>query len=195
VIADVVDVAWTVASALEAIGAAYYIGGSVASSLQSSARSTQDIDFVVEMRPGHAQQLADALGPDFSVDVEALRDAIARQWSWNIFHLPSGLKIDLMMRKDTPYDREAFARRRRFRIDVDVEPYVKSVEDSILKKLQWYRDGGEVVSTQWRDVVELIRVNTSALDRAYLTHWAPQLGIADLLAKAELEARTGVRSS
>jgi hypothetical protein len=28
-----------------------------------------------------------------------------------------------------------------------------SVEDSILKKLQWYRDGGETSSTQWRDVV------------------------------------------
>jgi len=35
--ADIVDVAWRVASALEAIGANYFIGGSVASSLQATA--------------------------------------------------------------------------------------------------------------------------------------------------------------
>jgi hypothetical protein len=188
VIADVVDVAWAVASALESIGAAYYIGGSVASSLQATARSTNDIDFVVEMRPDQAKALEDALGPDFSVDVDALRDAIARRWSWNLFHLPTGIKIDLMMRKDSEYDREAFTRRRRFRIDIDVEPFVKSVEDSILKKLQWFRDGGEQSSTQWRDVVELIRVNAPALDAGYLDHWAPSLGIADLLSRAREEA-------
>ncbi len=153
-IADVVDVAWAVARALEEIGAPYFIGGSVASSLQATARSTNDVDFVVQMRPEHAAQLAGALGPDFSVGEEALRDAIVRGWSWNSFHLPSGIKVDLMMLAETEYDREAFARRRRFRIDVDVEPYVKSVEDSVLKKLQWYRDGGEQSSTQWRDVVE-----------------------------------------
>jgi hypothetical protein len=53
-------------------------------------------------------------------------------------------------RRSTPYDREAFSRRRRLRIDVDVDPYVKSVEDSVLKKLQWLNDGGGVSSTQWR---------------------------------------------
>lgn len=41
---DVLDVALTVARALEEIGAEYYIGGSVASSLQASARSTNDVD-------------------------------------------------------------------------------------------------------------------------------------------------------
>ena len=58
---DVLDVALAVARALEAIGAEYYIGGSVASSLQASARSTNDVDFVVAMAPHQAQDLADEL--------------------------------------------------------------------------------------------------------------------------------------
>ena len=37
--------------ALEYVGAAYDLGGSVASSLQATARSINDIDFVVELRP------------------------------------------------------------------------------------------------------------------------------------------------
>ena len=122
------------------------------------------------------------------MDEESLVDAIRARGMWNIFHLPSGLKIDLMMRKDTPYDRAAFARRKRFRIDVDLEPYVKSVEDSVLKKLQWFNAGGRVSSTQWRDVVELIRVNRAHLDDNYLDEWAPLLGVGDDLARARAEA-------
>jgi hypothetical protein len=44
-----------------------------------------------------------------------------------------------------------------------------------LKKLQWYLDGGEQSSTQWRDVVELLRVNRGGLELPYLDHWAAQL--------------------
>ncbi len=185
---DVLDVALAVARALEVIGAEYYIGGSVASSLQASARSTNDVDFVVAMAPHHAQALADELGPEFDVDVNSLREAIRSRWSWNIFHSATGVKIDLMMRQATEYDLTAFARRRRFKIDVDCEPFLKSVEDSILKKLQWYRDGGEQSSTQWRDVVELLRVNRREVDRDYLDWWAGKLGIAALLSRAGDEA-------
>ncbi len=187
-IADVVDVAWRVARCLEEVGVPYYIGGSVASSLQATARSTNDIDFVVDLKPTQVSTLAQVLGPDFSVDEEALVDAARRRTSWNIFHLPTALKIDLLFVKGTPYDREAFARRRRFRIDVDVEPFLKSPEDSVLKKLQWFQDGGGVSTTQWRDVVELLRVNRGTLDEAYLDRWADGLGVRELLGKARSEA-------
>jgi len=185
---DIVDVAWRVARALERVGVPYYLGGSVASSLQATARSTNDVDFVVELRPEQVAGLAAELGGEFAVDQESLADAARRQSSWNLFHLPTGLKIDLMMRKDTPYDREAFSRRRRFRVDVDVDPFVKSVEDSVLKKLQWFNDGGKVSSTQWRDVVELLRVNRGRLDEAYLDRWATELRVVDELRRARDEA-------
>lgn len=186
--ADIVDVAWLVATALEHAQVPYYLGGSVASSLQATARSTNDIDFVVELQPEQVVDLARELGPDFAVDDVALKEAARLRRSWNVFHLPTGLKIDLIMRRDTPYDREAFARRRRFRIDVDIDPFVKSVEDSVLKKLEWYVAGGRVSTTQWRDVVELLRVNASRLDDAYLDRWAPALEVSEDLASARREA-------
>jgi hypothetical protein len=68
VIADIVDVAWMVARALEAVGAEYYIGGSVASSLQAAARTINDIDFVIAMRPETVAAFARELGPDFAVE-------------------------------------------------------------------------------------------------------------------------------
>lgn len=185
---DLVDVAWKVAAALEAAGVAYYLGGSVASSLQATARSTQDIDFVVDLKPSQVCLLSESLGDEFSVDDEALKEACVKNSSWNIFHLPTGLKIDFLMLKDTPYDAMAFSRRKRFRIDFDIDPYLKSVEDSIIKKLQWYVMGGRVSSTQWRDVVELIRVNHATLDGAYIEKWVLHLRLASEWQTARQEA-------
>ena len=73
---DIVDVAWKVAVALEHVGAAYDLGGSVASSLQATARSTNDIDFVVELRPEQVPDFTRELGTEFDVDEESLVDAI-----------------------------------------------------------------------------------------------------------------------
>lgn len=160
----------------------------MASSLQSTARSTNDVDIVVDLRPDQVSALARALGDEFSVDEEMLVDAARRRTSWNIFHLPTALKIVLILVKDAAFDREEFARRRRFRIDVDVEPFLKSTEDSVLRKLKWFHDGGESSSTQWRAVVELLRVNRGALDEPYLDRWAQELGVEQLLAKARAEA-------
>lgn len=155
---DIVDVAWKVA--LEHVGVAYYLGGSVASSLQATARSTNDIDFVVELAPSQVRDFARELGEQFSVDEEALEEAARLRTS----------------------------RRRRFRIDFDIDPFVKSTEDSILKKLQWFNAGGRVSSTQWRDVVELLRVNRGRLDEAYLARWSVTLGLEDQLAAARRDA-------
>ncbi len=65
---------------------------------------------------------------------------------------------------------------------------MKSTEDSILKKLQWFNAGGRVSSTQWRDVVELLRVNRGRLDEPYLARWSAALGLEDQLSLARNEA-------
>lgn len=46
---DALDIALLVAAAIEHVGGEYFVGGSVASSLQGEPRATNDIDFVVSM--------------------------------------------------------------------------------------------------------------------------------------------------
>ncbi len=58
--------------------------------------------------------------------------------------------------------------------------YVQSPEDVLLQKLRWYRKGGEVSGRQWRDVIGIVRVPGSRLDRAYLSYGAGLLGVTDL---------------
>ena len=44
---DAIDVALAVARAIESVGGQYFVGGSLASSLQGEPRATNDIDVVV----------------------------------------------------------------------------------------------------------------------------------------------------
>ena len=59
---DVIDVALRIAAALESVGAAYFVGGSLASSLHGEPRATNDIDFVIDVAFGKVEALAAALG-------------------------------------------------------------------------------------------------------------------------------------
>jgi hypothetical protein len=54
----------------------------------------------------------------------------------------------------------------------------------LLAKLKWFRDGGEISDRQWSDISGLVYMQTGKLDLEYLNHWALQLGVEDLLARA-----------
>jgi hypothetical protein len=183
------DIALLVARALERIGVPYFLGGSLASSMQGEPRATNDIDFVVDMSPDQASALARELGTDFEVDVEALADHLRRGGSWNIYYTKVLTKIDLFRAGHDPFDESEFARRRRLPVRRDgSEIVVKSAEDTVLRKLLWFRAGGEVSSKQWRDVVEVLRVSGASMERGYLDQWAKTLRIDDLLRRADNEA-------
>jgi len=68
--------------------------------------------------------------------------------------------------------------------DGQVAFYVASPEDTVLAKLQWYRDGGGMSDRQWNDVLGVLKVQGATLDRSYLNEWARELGITDLLHRA-----------
>ena len=75
---DAVGVALRVGAALSSIDVAYFLGGSLASSLQGEPRLTNDVDFVVDIALWHVPRFVAVLGSDFSVDEVALSDAIRR---------------------------------------------------------------------------------------------------------------------
>jgi hypothetical protein len=187
-VVDALEVAVLVARALETAGVPYFLGGSVASSLQGEPRSTNDIDFVIDLRANQIQGLVQALGTDFEVDQESLAEEVGRRGSWNIFFLPLAMKIDLFIKKLTPYDLAEFSRRRPFDLGDGKSLQVKSAEDTVVRKLLWFRQGGEVSTSQWRDIVQVLRMSGAGLDNAYLAEWATTLRLTDLLARARDEA-------
>jgi hypothetical protein len=182
---DVIAVALQCAAALETAGVGYFLGGSLASSLQGEPRATNDIDFVIDLRPHQLPTFVQALGEDFDVDEESLREAVGQTSSWNIFHLPTVTKVDLFLLRSGAFDRSEFDRRRRVVLTPDGRGlFIKSPEDSVLRKLLWFREGGETSTTQWRDIVQVLRVTGGQMDRDYLNSWAGTLGVTALLDRA-----------
>jgi hypothetical protein len=90
-----------------------------------------------------------------------------------------------------PYPKEAIQRRKRDTLDEEagVEFYFSSPEDIILNKLQWYNTGDRLSERQWVGTIGVIKIQGSVLDKKYLTKWAKNLDLLDLLEKAFREAR------
>jgi hypothetical protein len=98
-------------------------------------RLTNDIDVVAEVREEHIPGLLAAFPADaFYLSEDAIREAIRRQGRFNIIHPGSGLKVDVIMRKETPFDRSRFARARVAHPAETYEAAFASPEDVMIKK-------------------------------------------------------------
>lgn len=185
---DVLTLAVAVARAFEHAGIGYFLGGSLASSCQGEPRATNDVDFVVAMSESDVTPLTDALGDDFLVDAPALRGAVREGRSWNLIHLPTSTKVDLIMQGAGPYDVSEFERRERVEVRQGELLFLKRPEDTVLRKLLRYREGNGVSDRQWRDVIGVLRHSAMLLDSGYLDHWSRELALDDLLDSARREA-------
>lgn len=160
---------------LDGAGIAYMLTGSLAMSYYARPRMTRDIDLVVSLGAEDVARLTETLGGDYHADTDAIRTAMADARPWNIIHLPSLVKIDLIPRKDTAYRLGEFERRRRIEF-AGFDLWIVSIEDLILSKLEWSRESRS--EQQRRDVRALLQ---APHDRDYLGEWAARLGLDALL--------------
>jgi hypothetical protein len=187
---DLVGLALRVAAILDALGVRYLVGGSIASSILGEPRATEDVDIVADLQERHVDALVGALAGEFYVDDRAVHRAIERRASFNAIHLASARKVDIFVLANDALAAQEM--RRRIPVAVAVEPagtlYLATAEDLILRKLAWYRKGGEVSDRQWRDVLGIIKVQADRLDWGYLREWADSIGVSDLLDRAKTQA-------
>jgi len=179
-----------VTQVLDDLSIPYFIGGSLASAIHGVVRTTMDVDLVAALEPGHVAPFVARLGEAFYADEGMIRDAVNRHSSFNVIHLESMFKVDVFVYKGRPFERIQFERRTLQSLSQDPPraAYVTTAEDIILAKLEWYRQGGEISERQWRDVLNVVKVQGEALDVDYLQRWAAQLKVGDLLERVLGEA-------
>ena len=138
--------------------------------------------------PPQAKMLAKALGPSWYTESEMMQQAIEAGRAFNLIHIPSAMKFDIFPASTDFHDSELErAALTPLRIEGTALCPVATPEDSLLAKLQWYRDGGEVSDRQWSDIGGLIAINT-AMDWEYGNPWVPRLGVTALLERARADA-------
>ena len=86
------------------------------------------------------------------------------------------VKVDCVVRKETEYRREEFARRRAVSV-AGQWIFIVSPEDLILSKLDWAKESRSQM--QLDDVRNLLR-SVQGLDTEYLNRWADRLGLIEL---------------
>ena len=175
---------------LEELSTRYHLGGSFASAVHGVPRQTMDADIVVDLDADRVARLVDRLKSNFYVDSEVAADAVSRRGSFNAIHLESGFKVDFFVKGDSDFDEAELDRSELCQIveDPPRSVYVKTAEDTVLRKLQWYMAGGSVSDRQWRDVLGVIMTGGEGIDRDYLREWADRLDLADVLSRALSEA-------
>jgi hypothetical protein len=184
------DLAADLARLFEELGVRYVIGGSVASSLVGEPRSTIDIDIALQLDQGQLDSLIDRVRPSFYVPASDAARAVREHDSFNIIHNRAALKVDLFVLGPGTLDTNQIERRTLVEVPTDPPSmlWITSPEDQVLRKLDWYRRGGNVSDRQWRDIIAILRINRGCLDERYLETTARQVGLSELLSDAQREA-------
>ncbi len=182
----IIDVLLKVVEVLDKLGIPYVVGGSIASSLHGLTRATQDVDLLALIKPEQARAFAAELQSEFYADEQTIVNAVRMRRSFNVIHLDSIYKVDVFVARGSGFEASQLERRQQKILQNDPQriAQVATPEDTILAKLVWYRKGNEISEQQWRDVRGIIEAKTGTLDLEYLRHWAEELGVADLLARA-----------
>jgi hypothetical protein len=163
------DIVRDVARRLEQGGLAYMLTGSMAMNYYAQPRMTRDIDVVVALTPKDTDAIVRLFTPDYYVARDVVSSSIAHQSLFNLIHQESVIKVDCIVRKNTPYRRAEFERRQRVTVK-DFSVWIVSKEDLIISKLWWAKDSQSEL--QLRDVRNLL--NTGC-DTAYINHWTTEL--------------------
>ena len=160
------------------LGIPYLVTGSMATIAYGEPRFTNDIDVVIRFFEHQVDGLCEAFPSDeFYISRESVREALQHRFQFNILHPGSGLKIDVIVADDSDFNLSRFARARPLPTAPATTVSFASPEDVIIKKLEFYKEGG--ADKHLRDIAGVLAVMSDQIDRAYIERWARRLGLSD----------------
>lgn len=168
-----------VVNIFERLGISYIITGSVAAMAFGEPRLTNDIDIVAAVEEKHVKDLMTAFSSDeFYLSEEAVREAIYHRGQFNIIHPASGIKVDIIIKQDTPFDNSRFGRMQRIYPAESYQANFAAPEDVIIKKMEYYKAGGS--EKHLRDITGILKISGEIVDWNYITSWAKCLNLTEV---------------
>jgi len=173
------DLLRTVVEIFNRLGIRYLITGSVASMAYGEPRLTNDIDIVAAIDGSHVDALTAFFPPsEFYLSGEAMREAIRTKGQFNIIHPDSGLKVDVMVKQNTPFDESRFSRARKLSPAEGYFADFASPEDVIIKKMEYYKHGGS--EKHLRDITGIMKISGELIDTGYIQKWSRSMGLTEI---------------
>lgn len=156
----------TVAKALESSSVPHVLVGSMSSNVHGFARSTKDIDLVVQIdRPG-LDRLFAALEESFNLDPQASFETITGTLRHVLIAKDSKFKVEIFQLSQDIHDQERFRRRLTVRYpSLNARVSILTAEDVIITKLRWAR------AKDLEDVRDVLAVQGNKLDWNYIHQW------------------------
>jgi hypothetical protein len=160
-----------IVSLLEAERINYMIVGGFAVSYHNRARTTNDIDIVLQIYPQHIKLLLKHF-PEWQAFEQSFMDSVKRGMLFNITDFETGIRYDFMSYQDSEYNWAAFERRKA--VDYfNTRCYICSKEDLIISKLRWYNIAQS--DKQLEDLKFLLLDETLEMD--YIKSWIKKLNL------------------
>jgi hypothetical protein len=153
------------------------VTGATAAIIYGQPRVTNGLDVVLSLTDtGRRALLATFSESEFYVPPEPViraEQARLHRGHFNLIHHDSGYKADIYLTGSDPLHAWAMERRRRLRWSDDLELWVAPPEYVVLRKLEFFREGG---SAKHPADIRAIR-DVTGLDQAALAPWIEQLGL------------------
>lgn len=165
-----------VAEILESLDVAYLVTGSMATIAYGEPRFTNDVDIVADLPLAKLDAFCAAFAaPEYYCSPDAVRQAVEQRFQFNIIHPASGLKVDVMIPAETEFNRSRLGRAVRMPGGADFSVWFASAEDVIIKKLEYFREGGS--EKHLRDIVGVLKIRGERIDRGYINKWTAKLDL------------------
>src|SRR6266404_8382758 len=108
----------------------------MASNYWGMARTTHDLDFVVQLSPDAIPKLVNEFRGDFYIDEQAIRAAQAPPYQFNAIDKRSAFKIDFWTLRSDRFEMSMFERRLTVNL-LGERGFIATAEDVIVSKLRW----------------------------------------------------------
>jgi predicted nucleotidyltransferase len=174
------DIMLRVAEALSRAKIPSMIVGSFSSNYHGIPRSTQDVDFVLQLDSALTSDFVQILGDEFEAEPQLTFETNTGTQKQEFRVKGTEFKVELFRLSNDPFDQERFSRRQPVNV-AGCQVWFPTAEDVIVMKLRWARAKDKA------DVRDVMFVKRGKLDWPYIENWCRKHGT---LAKLDEIRRT-----
>lgn len=150
----------------------YLVTGSLAYNIYSLPRATRDIDVIIELSLEDVPDFIKAIEGNYYFNQHTIYDEVKRRGMFNIIHLHSSYKVDIILRSNDPFEIAKFQRRKQMDL-LGNKIYVITLEDLVISKLRWIQQLESELHK--RDIISLLQ--SQDVDFQYIKGWCNKLNL------------------